>query len=61
MKKKAKKNSSIPKMHVFAGQATTYITIRRALNIYDDNFPPFGSTLVFELREKNKENYVTVS
>ncbi|XKL69243.1 hypothetical protein PGB90_007012 [Kerria lacca] len=60
MKKKAKKNSSIPKMHVFAGQATTYITIRRALNIYDDNFPPFGSTLVFELREKNKENYVTL-
>ncbi|XKL69244.1 hypothetical protein PGB90_007013 [Kerria lacca] len=60
MNERAKNNISIPNAHVFASQATTLTALKRALNIYDNVFPPFGSTLVFELRKKNRENYVTV-
>lgn len=61
MKQKSKNNDSIPMLHLFAGHDSTLVTLMRALNVYNDVLPAYGSGLAFELRKKDGNNYVTVS
>lgn len=62
MKAKVNKSTSVPRLHLFSARAETLITFMRTLNVYDNVVPPFGSSLGFELRQKNDDNYyITVS
>lgn len=49
------------KLHVYSGHDFTIRNILVALNVSDNVWPPYGSSVMFELREKKSNNYVTVS
>lgn len=48
-------------LHFYSGHDSTIATIMITLGIYNYILPPYGSSLIFELREKDNEYVVTVS
>lgn len=48
-------------IHFYSGHDATIATIMITLGIYDYILPPYGSALIFELREKPTDFFVTVS
>lgn len=49
-------------LHVYSGHDTTIETITRALQIYNNIKPPYGTALMFELRKRNNtEFHLTIS
>lgn len=61
MKRKITDEKYEEKLHVYSAHDSTLWTIMTGLKVYDNIIPAYGSSLIFELREKNSTNYVTVS
>lgn len=47
-------------LHFYSGHDATIATMMQTLGVYDEILPPYGSALIFELRQKEFEHYVTV-
>lgn len=61
MEKKINDSGYEQRLHIYSAHDVTIRNIMMGLKVYDNVNPAYGSTLIFELREKNAMNYVTVS
>ncbi|XP_065201875.1 prostatic acid phosphatase-like [Planococcus citri] len=59
MNKKAQDNLE-QKIHFYSGHDATITTVMNTLEISNDILPPYGSALMFELRKKHTEYFVTI-
>lgn len=58
MNKKVNNDSNFTQtLHVYSGHDTTIETITRALQIYNNIQPPYGTALMFELRKRNNTEF----
>lgn len=55
------KNNSTQKFHFYSGHDWSIFTIMKSLLVHKDHFPPYGASILFELREKTNKYFVTVS
>jgi len=53
-------NKTLRKVGLYSGHDKNLIGVMQALNIYDSEFPEFGSALIFELLSINEEYYVKI-
>ncbi|XKL68198.1 hypothetical protein PGB90_003689 [Kerria lacca] len=54
------KNNSTQKFHFYSGHDWSIFTIMKSLLVHKDHFPPYGASILFELREKTNKYFVTV-
>lgn len=47
--------------HFYSGHDTTIVNLLRTLGIYDNKPPPYGASVIIELRRKDTDYIVTVS
>lgn len=47
-------------MYMYSAHDTTIANILNALNVFDNHFPPYASTILVELRRREEEYLVTV-
>lgn len=48
------------RMHIYSAHDITLITIMMTLDVFNNMLPDYGSLLMFDLRKKKSEYYVTV-
>lgn len=47
-------------LHLYSGHDTTVTNVLSALGQYNFQCPPYSSSLLFELREKDDDHFITV-